>query len=643
MKNKMKHVIIGTSGHIDHGKTSLIKALTGRETDKLAEEKKRGISINLGFTFFDLPSGKRAGIIDVPGHEKFIKNMLAGATSLDVVLLIIALDEGIMPQTKEHLEILELLKVKKCIVALTKKDLVDEEWADIMKEDIKDYLSTTSFKDATVIEVSSKTKEGIDELISEIDKSVEEIEQKDTEGHFRLAVDRSFSVSGFGTIATGTILSGSVKNGDVVQINPKGLEARVRNIQIHEENVNIGEAGQRCALNLVGVTKEEVSRGAVICTPETIEPSYMVDCKFKYLKSNEKNLVNRQRVRIYQGTSEIFGRIVLLDKEELESGEEAYVQLRLEEEMCTQKGDRLVIRNYSPMITIGGGTVINPVARKAKRFRQKYVDELKLMEKGTIEEVIENVVLSLSENFPNSQEIVKGLGRNVENIDEILEKLCENKNIIGIESGKGKIFIHNKFFKKKSEEIYDILKKFHEENPLKVGINKEELRSKAFSNKLKQKIFQNFLEIIKEKEVIKEGTNIISLKDFEIQLTKVQRGIKDKIVKAYLDGGITSPKIKHIIEDKKLEKEYMQIYNLLIEEGTLVKLPEDVIMHKDIINSVKNKVIEYLKENNSINLGGAKELLGVSRKYLVAILEYLDQIEVTKRVDNERVLNIALV
>ncbi|MGG5462758.1 selenocysteine-specific translation elongation factor [Clostridium sp. B9] len=635
----MKHVIIGTSGHIDHGKTTLIKALTGRETDKLDEEKKRGISINLGFTFFDLPSGKRAGIIDVPGHEKFIKNMLAGATSLDVVLLIIALDEGIMPQTKEHLEILELLKVKKCIVALTKRDLVDEEWADMMKDEIKSYLKSTSFNDATMIEVSSKTKEGIDELVAEIDKSVEEIEQKDKEGHFRLAVDRSFSVSGFGTVATGTILSGSVKLGDLVQVNPKGLEARVRNIQIHDENAEFGEAGQRCALNLVGVTKDEVSRGAVVCTPNTIEPSYMVDCKFKYLKSNEKNLVNRQRVRVYQGTSEIFGRIVILDKEEVEPGEEAYVQIRLEDEICAQKGDRLVIRNYSPMTTIGGGKVINPVAKKAKRFREEYLNELKLMEKGTIEEVIENVVFSLSENFPNSQEIIKGLGRNVENISEILEKLCEGKKIIGIDNGNSKVFIHNKFFMKKSEEVYDILKKYHEENPLKVGMNKEELRSKAFSNKLKQKIFLKFLELMKEKEIIKEGANIVALKGFEIQLTKAQRGIRDKIVKAYLEAGITSPRIKDIIDDKKLEKEYMKIYNLLIEEGTLVKLPEDVVMYKDVINSVKDSVIEYLRKNNSINLGGAKELLGVSRKYLVAILEYLDQIEVTKRVDNERVLN----
>ncbi|ELC8442010.1 selenocysteine-specific translation elongation factor [Clostridium perfringens] len=635
----MKHVIIGTSGHIDHGKTTLIKALTGRETDKLDEEKKRGISINLGFTFFDLPSGKRAGIIDVPGHEKFIKNMLAGATSLDVVLLIIALDEGIMPQTKEHLEILELLEVKKCIVALTKKDLVDEEWAGMIKEDIKNYLKSTSFKDATMIEVSSKTKEGINKLIEEIDKSVEEIEQKDKEGHFRLAVDRSFSVSGFGTVATGTILSGSVKNGDMVQINPSGIEARVRNIQVHDENVEIGEAGQRCALNLAGVTKDEVARGTVVCTVDTIEPSYMIDCKFKYLKSNEKNLINRQRVRVYHGTSEILGRIVILDKEEIEPGQDAYIQLRLESEICAQKGDNLVIRNYSPMTTLGGGKVINPVARKAKRFKEDYLNELKLMEKGSIEEVVENVVLSLSDSFPNSQEIIKGLGRNVENIDYILEKLYENKKIIRIENGKAKFFIHNKFFTKKSEEIYEILKSFHEENPLKVGMNKEELRSKSFSNKVKQKIFQNFLNLMKEKEIIKEGTNIVALKEFEIKLTKAQRGIKEKILKTYLESGITSPKIKDIIDDKKLEKEYLKIYNLLIEEGTLVKLPEDVVMHKEVIDSVKDKIIEWLNKNGSITLGEAKEILDVSRKYLVAILEYLDQAEITKRVEDKRVLN----
>lgn len=635
----MKHVIIGTSGHIDHGKTTLIKALTGRETDKLDEEKKRGISINLGFTFFDLPSGKRAGIIDVPGHEKFIKNMLAGATSLDVVLLIIALDEGIMPQTKEHLEILELLEVKKCIVALTKKDLVDEEWAGMIKDDIKNYLESTSFKDAAMIEVSSKTKEGINELIEEIDKSVEEIEQKDKEGHFRLAVDRSFSVSGFGTVATGTILSGSVKNGDMVQINPSGIEARVRNIQVHDENVEIGEAGQRCALNLAGVTKEEVSRGTVVCTVDTIEPSYMIDCKFRYLKSNEKNLINRQRVRVYHGTSEILGRVVILDKEEIEPGQDAYIQLRLESEICAQKGDNLVIRNYSPMITLGGGKVINPVARKAKRFKEDYLIELKLMEKGSIEEVVENVVLSLSENFPNSQEIIKGLGRNVENIDYILEKLYENKKIIRIENGKSKFFIHNKFFTKKSEEIYEILKNFHKENPLKVGMNKEELRSKSFSNKVKQKIFQNFLELMKEKEIIKEGANVVALKEFEIKLTKAQRGIKEKILETYLESGITSPKIKDIIDNKKLEKEYLKIYNLLVEEGTLVKLPEDVVMHKEVIDSVKDKIIEWLNKNGSITLGEAKELLGVSRKYLVAILEYLDQAEITKRLEDKRVLN----
>lgn len=635
----MKHVIIGTSGHIDHGKTTLIKALTGRDTDKLDEEKKRGISINLGFTFFDLPSGKRAGIIDVPGHEKFIKNMLAGATSLDVVLLIIALDEGIMPQTKEHLEILELLDVKKCIVALTKKDLVDEEWVGMIKEDIKNYLKSTSFKDAAMIEVSSKTKEGINELIEEIDRSVEEIEQKDKEGHFRLAVDRSFSVSGFGTVATGTILSGNVKNGDMVQINPSGIEARVRNIQVHDENVEIGEAGQRCALNLAGVTKEEVSRGTVVCTVDTIEPSYMIDCKFKYLKSNEKNLINRQRVRVYHGTSEILGRVVILDKEEIEPGQDAYIQLRLESEICAQKGDNLVIRNYSPMITLGGGKVINPVARKAKRFKEDYLIELKLMEKGSIEEIVENVVLSLSENFPNSQEIIKGLGRNVKNIDYILEKIYENKKIIRIENGKSKFFIHNKFFTKKSEEIYEILKNFHKENPLKVGMNKEELRSKSFSNKVKQKIFQNFLELMKEKEIIKEGANVVALKEFEIKLTKAQRGIKEKILETYLESGITSPKIKDIIDDKKLEKEYLKIYNLLVEEGTLVKLPEDVVIHKEVIDSVKDKIIEWLNKNGSITLGEAKELLGFSRKYLVAILEYLDQAEITKRLEDKRVLN----
>ena len=376
----MKNIIIGTAGHIDHGKTTLIKALTGRETDTLEEEKNRGISINLGFTFFDLPSGKRAGIVDVPGHEKFVKNMLAGVSGIDVVLMVIAADEGIMPQTKEHLEILQLLNVKKGIIVITKTDMVEKEWAEMVEEDIKEELKDTFLQNAPVYRVSSKTKEGVKELIEGIDELTEEIHSKDVHGHFRLPVDRVFSVTGFGTVVTGTIISGNVKEGDIAEIYPSKKMTKIRGIQVHDNSVKVGEAGQRCALNLSNIKKTEVKRGDVISVENLMEPSMMIDCKLYYLKSASRPLENRQRVRLYSGTNEIICRAVILDKEIVNPGEEAYIQFRLEKPITVQRNDRYVIRTYSPMITIGGGSVIEPVATKAKRFNQSYVEDLKLKE-----------------------------------------------------------------------------------------------------------------------------------------------------------------------------------------------------------------------------------------------------------------------
>ncbi|MGE5679044.1 MAG: selenocysteine-specific translation elongation factor, partial [Pseudomonadota bacterium] len=347
----MKNVIIGTAGHIDHGKTTLIKALTGRDTDRLREEKERGISIELGFTYFDLPSGRRAGIIDVPGHEKFIKNMLAGAGGIDVVVFVIAADEGVMPQTREHLNILSLLKVKKGIIALTKKDMVDEEWLDMIIEQVRDEVQDSFLKDAKIIPVSSTTGEGLKELIAEIDTVTEVVEEKDTHEVFRLPVDRVFTITGFGTVVTGTLISGSISEGDRVEIYPGRSETRVRSIQVHEKSVKTAYAGQRVAVNIANVKLDEIARGDILAKPGSMEPTMMLDARLEMLKSDDKSIDNRDRLRFYHGTSEIMCRVVLLDREELEPGDSAFVQLRLEEETACMKGDRFVIRTYSPMLT----------------------------------------------------------------------------------------------------------------------------------------------------------------------------------------------------------------------------------------------------------------------------------------------------
>lgn len=634
----MKHVIVGTAGHIDHGKTTLIKALTGRDTDTLREEKERGISINLGFTFFDLPSGKRAGIIDVPGHEKFIKNALAGVSSIDVVLLVIAADEGIMPQTKEHFEILQLLNVKKGIIVLTKADLVDEEWLMMVKEELKEYFKGTFLENSPIHSVSSKTGMGIKELVTAIDEATEEVEAKDTEGHFRLTVDRVFSVSGFGTVVTGTIISGRIQEGETVQIYPSNVITKVRGIQVHENAVKFAEAGQRCAINLSNIKTADIKRGDVISKQEVMEASLIVDCSIHYLSSCEKPLENRQRVRLYHGTSEILCRVIILDKEELKPGERGYVQLRLEEPLTTQRNDRFVVRNYSPMYTLGGGVIIEPTAKKVKRFDISYIEELKIKESGSAESILEKTIEKLSFEFPDSMAIVKALGKNEENIEVKLQALVDNRTILRLISLDKALYIHKNYLKAKSSDIEKLLVKFHNENPLKAGISKEEIRTKIFGKQIKQKTYDEILELLSLRNIIKIQGGFAALYDFEINYNKEQSRIKNDILKAYKEAKYTPPKYEELVQKEKDKKTFKMVYDSLLELGDLVKLSEECILLIEDVEAAKEKVIQYIKEKGSISAAESRDLFGTSRKYAVAILEYLDNLKLTKRVEDIRVL-----
>lgn len=634
----MKHIIIGTAGHIDHGKTTLIKALTGKDTDTLKEEKERGISINLGFTFFDLPSGKRAGIIDVPGHEKFIKNALAGVSGIDVVLLVIAADEGIMPQTKEHFEILQLLDVKKGIIVITKIDLVEEEWLLMVKEEVKEYFKGTFLEDAPIHSISSKTGDGIKKLIEDIDRITEEAEAKDTEGHFRLAVDRVFSVSGFGTVATGTIISGRIKEGETVEIYPSGILSKVRGIQVHENQVKFAEAGQRCAINLSNIKPSQISRGDVIAKEDTMVSSLLIDCSLYYLKSCEKPLQNRQRVRLYHGTSEILCRIIILDREEILPGERAYVQLRLEEPLTSQRKDKFVIRNYSPMYTLGGGSIIEPSAKKGKRFDKNYIEELKIKESGSSESILERTIEKLSNEFPDLNSILKTLGRNEENIENKLENLVEEKKIVKLTSLDKAVYLHKNFIKNKSEEIEKYLLKFHKDNPLKLGVSKEEIKNKVFGKNIKQKTYDEILEILKDRNAISIYENYISIYDFKVKYNKEQQTIRDKIIKAYKDGRYASPKYDELVQNEKDKKSFKMVYDSLLDNGELKKLSEDCVFLKEYYEEAKDKIVSFIKDKGSISAAETRDMLNTSRKYAVALLEHFDNIKLTKRVEDNRVL-----
>jgi selenocysteine-specific elongation factor len=634
----MKHIIVGTAGHIDHGKTTLIKALTGRETDTLREERERGISINLGFTFFDLPSGKRAGIIDVPGHEKFIKNMLAGISSIDIVLLVIAADEGIMPQTREHFEILQLLNVKKGIVVLTKADLVDEEWLSMIKEDIKNEFKGTFLEDAPMHSVSSKTGAGLEALIKNIDEFTEEVEAKDTQGHFRLPVDRVFSVSGFGTVVTGTVISGSIKEGQTIEVYPAKVVSKVRGIQIHDKPAKIAEAGQRCAINIANVKVSDVKRGDVISVEDLMEPSLMVDCKLYYLKSAPRPLENRQRVRLYHGTSEIICRVVILDKEQVEPGEEAYVQLRLENPLTAQRNDRYVIRSYSPMDTIGGGSIIEPLAKKAKRFNKEYIEELKIKESGKTESILENTIKNLSEGYPRAVDILKALGKNEENIENNLEQLINDKKIVKFDTGDKAIYLHSEFIGEKIAELESILSKYHKENPLKWGISKEEIKNKIFGKAIKQKIYDQMIEMLINSQIINMHGSFISLPDFTINYTKDQKLIRENIIKAFKAAKFSPPKYNELEAAQNDSKNFKMVFQSIMDEGALIKVSEDCFFLLEDYNKVKDLIIRFITDNGSITLAQLRDELDTSRKYAMSLIEHFDSIKLTKRLEDKRVL-----
>ncbi len=633
----MKHIIVGTAGHIDHGKTTLVKALTGKETDTLREEKERGISINLGFTFFDLPSGRRAGIIDVPGHEKFIKNMLAGVSSVDVVMLVIAADEGIMPQTREHFEILQLLNIKRGLIVLTKADLVDDEWLLMVKEDIKTEFKGTFLEDAHIHSVSSKTGVGLESLIKDIDELTEEIDAKDTQGHFRLPVDRVFSVSGFGTVVTGTVISGVVNEGETVEIYPSKVVSKVRGIQVHDKSVKIAEAGQRCAINIANVKTSDVKRGDVVAVENVMEPSLMIDCKLYYLKSASRPLENRQRVRVYHGTSEIICRIVILDKEEVNPGEEAYVQLRLEKSLTVQRNDRFVIRSYSPMYTIGGGSIIEPLAKKVKRFDEEYIEELKIKESGKTENIIENTIKNLSSNYPKIVDILKALGKNEDTIEEKLSILIDENRIIKFDTGDKAIYIHREYIEEKVENICEILEKFHHDNPLKWGISKEEIKNRVFKG-IKQKIYDEILNLLIHNNKINIHGNFVSLVDFTVKYSKEQKLIRESIIKTFKNSKFSPPRYNEIEDMQVDKKSFKMVFDCLLDEGSIVKVSEDCMFLQEDYSKVKEMIISFIKENGSITLAELRDQLDTSRKYAMALIEHFDGIKLTKRVEDKRVL-----
>lgn len=625
----MKNVIIGTAGHIDHGKTTLIKALTGRETDTLEEEKRRGISINLGFTYFDLPSNKRAGIVDVPGHEKFIKNMLAGAAGIDIVLFVVASDEGVMPQTIEHLDILSFLNIKKGIIVLTKCDVVDNEFIELVKEDIREKTKGTFLENSEIVEVDSISKNGVSELIKKIDDISNEIDDKNENSPARLNIDRVFSIKGFGTVVTGTLLEGKISIDDDLIIYPNKLKTKIRSIQVHGQDVKTAYAGQRTAINIANIKVEELKRGDVLASPNSLEESMMLDVKLSLVKHTNKNLKHWDRLRLYHGAREILCRVVPLDKEITKSGESCYAQLRLEESIVAKKLDSFVLRNYSPLETIGGGVIIDTKPKKHKKFDENVISSLKMKEKGELEVILEEYLKNNLKSYKTLKDIMSYTGENEELIINAINKLIKENKVVNINN----IYIHINQYENLKKLIVELLTIYHKKHRLRNGVLKEEVRSKIES-KFNTKEMDILLNKLQNEKIIKIDENLISIYDFEVTLNDKQKEIKDNIQKKLkLPETLTVLNIKDICENKY----YEEVLEYMIGKD-VEKLDDTYIMDKEIYEEIKINLIKYLEEFGEITLGQYRDMLNSSRKNCMIILENFDRNKITKRDDNKRTL-----
>lgn len=627
-----RHYLIGTAGHVDHGKTELIRALSGIETDRLKEEKQRGISIELGFAHMLLPSGRQVGIVDVPGHERFVRQMLAGVSGMDVVLLVIAADEGIMPQTREHLDILTLLDIPKGLVVLNKADLVEAEWLDLMEEEIREELRETAFRDAPLCRVSALTGAGISALRQTVDELLSEVESKKSTGPVRLPIDRVFTIQGFGTVVTGTLHNGTVKLGQELAVEPGYVLAKVRSIQVHSKKVELAQAGQRVAVNLAGVEVAEVERGSALVTPNIFKEGKILDLKVLQLSSVAKPLVQRQRVRFHLGTAEILGRIHLLDQNELAPGQEGFAQILLEEPVIAATGDRFVLRFYSPAHTIAGGKILGVAEYKQKRFKENVLALMKTKDQGDPLDLLAREILEprTGAELAAKQQIAVGdLEANVKALEEAgrLEVWSEDETPLYWEKEAAEQW---------REKLLKTIKAYETANPLRLGISREELRTRLkvswphrrWQAILEQGAVRGFYRILGSKVQSEEGAEMPSA------MKKRLGALRSK----WRTAGLTPPDFLTAAEECGVPKtESIEYAQYLCEIGEWLHI-DQFYFHKEDIEAAGERLTDFLQERGEIAVSEGKEIWGTSRKYTVPLLEFFDKQKITKRQGDKRVL-----
>lgn len=638
----MREIILGTAGHVDHGKTSLIRALTGIDTDRLKEEKERGITIELGFAHLDLPCGHRLGIVDVPGHEKFIRNMVAGAAGVDLVAFVIAADEGIMPQTVEHFEICKLLGVRDGLIVLTKKDMVDQEWLDMVTEEIRDFFTGSFLENAPIVPVNSISGDGVDGIIRLLDAKVAAINFHEEYGPFRMAVDRVFTMKGFGTVITGTSLSGRIETGAELMFYPGGLTAKIRGIQVHGKEVGVVEAGHRTAINLQGIEKEEINRGDMAAAPGSLVTSFLLDTRLHYLDSVTKELKNRTQVRVHVGTREIVGRVVLLETETLAPGSTTHVQLSLQEPVAVWPGDHFVIRSYSPITTIGGGVILNSAPKKRKRSleRDRAInrDYFNTLEAAETEQRLRLLAEESGFNGITADQMAARSGIFGKRLKKHLQRPISAGELLVIDSDSQRM-LASSVAEGLNRQILAILARFHRDNPLKTGIAKEQLRSQL-RPAVDQRVLQVLLANLTRKGQIEQSGAEVKLSGHEVKLQINEQEMEQKIAAVYREAGLAPPILKEVLAafEGVEEKQIRQVLDLLLNKGELIKVSEVLFFHAPAIQELREKVVAYIRREGEIDAQRFKDLTGLTRKFSIPLLEYFDKIKLTIRVDDKRVL-----
>ncbi|MDC7287100.1 selenocysteine-specific translation elongation factor [Blautia schinkii] len=626
------HVIIGTAGHVDHGKTCLVQALTGIDTDRLKEEKKRGITIELGFAYLKLPGGDTAGIIDVPGHEKFIKNMLAGAGGIDIAMLVVAADEGVMPQTVEHLEILKLLDIQRGVIAITKADAADPELCQLVEEDVRELVRGTFLETAPIVITSAHTGEGIDALRETLCSLCAEAEQKRLKEPFRLPIDRVFTMKGFGTVVTGTLIEGSLSLKDEAMLYPSGEVVKVRSIQVHGQETDKAFAGQRAAVNIANRRKEEISRGEVLALSGSMEKTMMADVKLKLIKSAAHSVKNGSRVHLYHGSRDLLCKVVLMEQDVLEPGEEGYAQLRLEEETVFKTGDRFVIRFYSPVETVGGGIVLDACPRKHRRNRPEVLKSMEIKDKGDIRARMEEWVLEYGMECVPAKTLAQRAGLERTRALNELRVLKEEGRVVEITAG---IFFHEAYLTRLGEQLTGRLDEYHKSFPLKEGMPLEEVRGRLG---LPAAEADGVLEYLCQKRQIKIKDALVSNFRFRVVRNTDDKALYKQINSIYLKSGFQPPSTEELKAGFAAEKRFTHVFSSMIAGKNLVRLDEKHFIHKDYYEKALEGLKELNEEKGQIILGEYRDFLGISRKHAVSLLESFDRSGITRKNGDVRIL-----